>query len=249
MKCVVLWVLLLSVCSYGAYEIKTWTLMDGSTFEARYKTTVGGNVIMENQKGAQKKVPLDRFTPDDIEFFELENPPEFKLNFKNKSTQLQYDTRYELRYMPVILLYEYGASAEKRSAGKYDHEVTIEFFAIAAQRGHNHKFVLVDRQSASFVPSKENDYKLEFWSPRIVEIDEYSFNNLASRGKKDSAFLIIVKDKRGKVIATKASKDWLLENVEELRKRSIGNFIDETCQRVYPGRPFPDRGNQNETTD
>ena len=224
---------------HGMYK---WVLVDGTKFEARYRSKVGNNIIMESAKGSQKQIALSRFSPADIEFFELENPPKFRLNFKKRSKILNYSDRFELRFMPVVQLYEFGISAEKRSAGSYEHEVTIEFFALASQLGHNHKFIILNRDSTSFVPSKENDYSLEYWSSRICEVDEYSFNDLESRGKKYEGYLLIVTDKRGKVIDHKTSNKWLYENVEELRNRYIGNYIDETCQRVFPGRPFPDRG-------
>ena len=226
----------------GFYDMRKWVLADGTEFEACYRSKMGRSIIMQNAKGTQKKIDIDRFSPDDIESLELENPPKFKLNFKNKSSKLNYSDRYVLTDMPVILLYKFGVSVEKRSAGEYRHDVTIEFFAVASQRSHNNKFILLDRYSSSFIPSKANDYSHEFWSPRVSELDEYSFRGLESRGKKYKGYLLIVIDKRGKVIDYKASNEWLMENVDELRKRSIGSYIDNTCKRVFPGRPSVVRG-------
>ncbi len=226
----------------GLHDMRKWVLADGTEFDGCYRSRMGRNIIMENAKGTQKKIEIDRFAPDDIEFFELANPPEFRLNFKNKSSKLNYSDRYVLTDMPVILLYEFGASAEKRSAGEYNHEVTLEFFAIASQRHQNNKYILLDRYSSSFVPSRENGESHKFWSPRVSEADEYSFRGLEARGKKYKGYLLIVTDKRGKVIDYKTSNEWLMDHVEELRKRSVGNYLDDTCKRVYPGRPTLARG-------
>lgn len=242
MKIGVLWVLVFIAGVSGGAEMRTWTLADGTVFEAKYKAVVSNNVIMEGPNKEQEKIAMGRFSAADIEFFELENPPEFRISFRKKSSQLQYSSRFILSQMPVIIQYTFGARLEQRSAGKYNHELTVEFFAIATQRGHNNKFILMDRQSRPFTPSKENNFSLEFWSSRIAEMDEYTFNDLDPRGKKYDGFLIIVTDKRGKVIATKTANKWLLENIETLRERGIGNYMDNTCKRVHPGRPFAVRG-------
>lgn len=230
----------------GGAELKSWTLADGTTFEAKYRAIVSKNVIMESRDGTQKKIPLERFTDADIEFFELDKPPEFKIDFRKKSNQLRYSTRFELTDMPAVVLFTFGVRVEQRSAGTYNHELTVEFFAVASQLGHNNKFILVDRQSQTFIPSKENDFSLEFWSPRVCEMDEYSFNNLDRRGKKYEAFLVLITDKRGEVIASKTANKWLLDNIETLRQRDIGNYMDNTCKRVHPGRPFTVRGGNYE---
>ncbi len=226
----------------GLHDMRKWVLADGTELDARYRSKIGRSIIMENAKGTQKKIEIGRFAPDDIELFELDNPPKFRLNFKNKSSKLNYSDRYLLTDMPTILLYEFGASVKKRSAGEYNHEVTLELFAIASQRRHNNKYILLDRHSSSFVPSKENGDSHEFWSPRISETDQYTFRGLETRGKKYKGYLLIVTDKYGKIIDYKTSNEWLMDHVEELRKRSIGNYFDDTCKRVYPGRPALVRG-------
>lgn len=237
MKIGVLWIALCAACFSEAGDMRTWTLADGRSFEAKYVSIVANNVIMEGTGGKQKKIALKRFSPSDIEFFELENPPEFRISIRKKSSKLNYSDRFILTDMPVVLLYTFGARIEQRSAGEYQHEVTLEYFAVAAQRGANNKFILVDRMSSSFVPSKENNYSHEFWNPKTARLDEYSIRGMASRGKKYEGYLILVTDKNGKVIATKYSDKWLLENLENLRNLSVGNFMDTTCTRVYPQRP------------
>jgi len=97
-------------------------------------------VVMENHAGKQEKIALDRFSAADIEFFELESLPELRISFRKKSSKLQYSDRFELVAMPVISHYTFGARVEKRSAGDYNHELTVEYFSIAAQRGFNNKY-------------------------------------------------------------------------------------------------------------
>lgn len=232
--------LLLVVCIAQGREFRTWTLADGTVFEAKYLFVVAKKVAMENRDGKQKKIALDRFSGADIELFELDPPPDLKISFRQKSSKMQYSDRFVLVAMPVISLYTFGVRVEKRSAGEYNHELTVEYFSIAAQRGFNDKYILVDYQTASFLPSKENNFSMEVWSPRVVNLDKHSWeweHPIKPRGEKYKSYLIIITDKRGKVIAQKTPNKWLFENVEDLRKLSIGNYMDDTCKRVYPGRP------------
>lgn len=233
----ILWVLLFSVQVFAASELRIWTMEDGTTLEASYKAIVVGNVILEDGNGKQLKIKLDRFSTEDREFIELVNPPEFKIDFRKKSELLKYSERFSTSGLPVVQIYTFGIRLVQRSAGEYNHEVNIEFFAVAAQRHHNNKFILVDHQTTSFTPSKENKSSLEFWSPKTVNLEEYAIRSYETRGKKYDTYLIILTDKRGQVIATKTPNKWVLENLENLRKLSVGNFMDTTCTRVYPGRP------------
>jgi hypothetical protein len=236
----VLSVLLFAACVSGAAEMRSWTLVDGRVLEAKYIVLMGKTVVMENSKGKQIKIPLEGFSAEDREPFELDNPPKFKLDFRKKSKLRQVSTRFgssSLDGIPVVQLYTFGVQIEQTGTGEYNHELTLEFFAIAAQRHHNNKYILLDHQTRSFVLSKENNRKHSFWSPKTVGLEEYAIRSYATRGKKYDTYLIILTDKRGKVLATKVPSKWLLENLENLRKLSVGNFMDTTCTRVYPGRP------------
>ncbi len=227
-------------CVSGANEIRSWTLMDGSTFDASYKALMGKTAVMENSKGKQVKIHLDQFSAEAREWIELKNPPQFKIGFRKKSKLRQVSTRFDeksLSGIPVVNLFTFGARVVQRSAGAYNHEVNIEFFAIGAQRHHNNKYILLDHQIVTFIPTDENKRSFEFWSPRIVDLEEYSIYSYETRGKKYDTYLIILTDKNGEVIEAKSEKKWPLENLENLRKLSVGSFMDTTCTRVYPGRP------------
>jgi len=64
-------------------------------------------------------------------------------------------------------------------------------------------------------------------------VDEYG----TPFGEEYSGFLIIVTDARGEMISVKSSNNWLVENLENLKKLSVGNFMDKTCTRTFPSRP------------
>ena len=51
--------------------------------------------------------------------------------------------------------------------------------------------------------------------------------------------LVIVTDKRGEIIQYSASKAWLWENIENLKRLPVGAYMDKTCARAYPTSPKP----------
>jgi hypothetical protein len=53
------------------------------------------------------------------------------------------------------------------------------------------------------------------------------------------ASVVVISDQRGENIAIKASKFWLAENLDNLRKLKVGNNFDENCERCFPSRPKP----------
>ena len=61
--------------------------------------------------------------------------------------------------------------------------------------------------------------------------------NYSERGEEYDGFVIVVKDKRGKVVAIHAQHPWLEENLANLENLKIGNYMDKNCERAYPTRP------------
>ncbi|MCK5850469.1 MAG: hypothetical protein KAH23_06095, partial [Kiritimatiellae bacterium] len=100
------------------------------------------------------------------------------------------------------------------------------------------RYILLDRQQSSFNPADENQRLYEFRSKRTVALTHYRvFGIETDCGVKYAGYLVTVKDARGETIAEKSSSKWLLENLENLKKLSIGNYMDKTCTRTFPTQP------------
>lgn len=57
------------------------------------------------------------------------------------------------------------------------------------------------------------------------------------RGEKYYSYVVVVTDARGKVVMLKTPANWLRENLGNLRKLSVGNYMDKTRTRTFPTRP------------
>ena len=217
-----------------------WTRSDGKSFEAEYVSVIGGKAVLKTSQGKILKVPMANLSAKDSEHIELINPPKFALDFVKLSDN--QPNRYKAspfnnRPPPRVNDFTFGAKAQQRSAGKYNHELTLEYFAIGKERLGN-KYVLLDRQSNTFIPTTENGRSHSFNGDPIEMIEFFNFDN-QPRGIRPGGNLITLTDRRGQIIQYSASKSWLWENIENLKRLPVGAYMDKTCTRGFPTSPKP----------
>lgn len=219
--------------------LRTWNLKSGKTYTAEFVSLVGDKVFLENDKGKQAKISLSDFSISDQEYISLSKPPSFSTTFvKSSSVRFVETTPYLEEDPPRINDFIFSAKIKKTDTKEYNHEVTVEFFAIAKELIGD-KFILVDRQKSSFIPTKENDFSHTFSGPQI-EFMEYVYDG-DRRGKEYAGNLVVIYDKFGRVIDYQTSNQWLYDHMDNLKKIPIGRFFDKTCQRVIPTSPKAQR--------
>ena len=221
-------------------EPRTWTLLDGRTLDAGFVTVFGGKAVLKSGKRKQLKIPVGQFSPEDRLHMDLADPPEFLINFSKtsefvpppKPSPVQHGMR-PLRRSDYI----FGAELKQRSAGAYPHELHVEYFAVGEEiDGDN--YILFDRQSSTFIPSKENGGCHSFYSIEPIRLTATAMRSASPmRGTKYGGFLITITDECGKIIQYKTSSKWLFENLENLKKLPVGKHFDKRCIRVGPPRP------------
>ena len=221
---------------FGEHEMRIWIGPDGKELDARFTAMIGGKVILEDSHGRQRKVPLARFSGEDRKFIELAQPPKFNIDFSKKSSLfIGKMSPFSPSIPPKMLDYVFGAKLKQTSTGEYNHELTVEFFAIGAEN-FGDRFVLLDRRESRFTPTVENKRSHEFYG-KTVRLTSYAFYG-DFKGMKYASYLVVVTDSRGKIIAHQTPKKWLFENLENLRNLPVGCYMDETCIRTYPSRPI-----------
>ena len=220
-----------------------WSRPNGNQFEAEFIAVIGGKAILKTTRGKQLKIPLDQLTAEDREHIGLIKPPKFTVDFI-KLTKSQ-NSRYEMSpYNPTLPPrandFTFGAKLKQRGSGDYPHKLTVEYFAIGRQLLGKNKYVLIDRQSSTFTPTKENDRSFSF-KGEPIEIIEYTNEHFDTepRGNRPSGNLVTVTDERGQIIQYSASSSWLWENIDRLKQLPIGAYMDKTCTRTYPDSPKP----------
>ena len=225
--------------------MRTWTTTSGKQFEAKFVATMGDKVVVRTPAGKQQKIAEAELSAEDLEYIDMANPPEFDLDFINTSSSVA--NRYKLsrweelwrKQPPRASDYRFGAKVRQTGTRPYNHELTVEYFAIGQELIGN-AFILLDRQSDSFFPAKAKDRSHRFQSDREVEFMSYVYDG-QKRGKQYAGHLITLKDKQGRIIAHTASSDWLWENYENLIDLPVGSFFDKSCNRIFPTSPKPTR--------
>ena len=219
--------------------MRTWSLADGRTLEAEYVITIGDQAALELAGGKQIRLPLKELSAEDRGYIDLSNPPEFKIDFTRKSEPRFIETSpYLNEPAPNVLLWTYGAKVHQNTSRPYPHPVSIEYYAIGQQHLDSSKYILMEKNSDTFIPTKENDRSHAFRG-KPIELIVYDLNG-QKRGYKPSDYLIILRDARGRIIQHESSSPWLFEHLENLEKLPQGAFFDKTCTRVYPTGPKRD---------
>ena len=137
-------------------------------------------------------------------------------------------------WLPKQLDYVFSARLKQVSAGEYNHELQVEFFAIGEQiEGDN--YILLDRQRSRFTPNLENGRSHTFAGRKVILRSSVIFRE--RRGQKYGGYLVVVTDKRGMIVDHGASHKWLLDIVNNLRQLPVGRHFDKTGTRVEPPRP------------
>lgn len=231
---------ILAACLSGEAGARIWMLADGKKINAEFVHVMGGKVVLKDSSGETMRIALARLSAGDRTFIELAQPPRLEISFRRKSDQKRYSPRFTTTLLPEIQINTFGVRIKQQSAGPYNHELHIEFFAIGQERAGD-RYVLLDRQVDSFVPASGNQRSHEFWG-RAVELDKYEIFYIDKpRGKKYEGHLIVITDVRGEVVAIKATHDWLLVHLKKLKKIPVGGYMDDTCTRTFPTRPKPCR--------
>ena len=223
-------------------KLRVWSGTDGKQFEAEYVSVIGGKAVLKTTRGKMLKIPKDKLSAKDREYIELIKPPQFTIDFvklSNGQSGRYKVSPYNPSLPPRVNDFTFGAKLKQRSAGDYNHELIVEYFAIGKELLGD-KYILLDRKSGTFTPTKENGRSHTFKGDPI-EMIEYINEGFDTepRGRRPDGNLVIITDERGQIIQYKASKSWLWENIDRLRELPVGAYMDKTCTRAYPTSPRP----------
>ena len=244
MKAYVKIALAVSLAMGARGEMRTWTSLPGTPIEAEYVDIIFDDVLLKDTNGKEIKIPMTSFSGEDLEYIELVNPPVLSVDIMRSAPQTFVDVSATYPKDPLIILtYQFGARVKQQGGKDYKHPLTIEIYAFTQQRYDPSKYHMIERsQSKPFVLSKENERRFEFTSSnktRVIAYDLY-VNYLGwrePRGEKFAETLILVRDKRGEIIAYNTTKNWLYNNLDKLEELPIRAWLNDDCVRVHPTVP------------
>ena len=217
---------------------RTWILETGKELEAEYRVLMGGNVVLENAKGRQIKIPLTELSEQDRLQIELLNPPKLKLDFSKHSAQIQPPKAPPDQSPPMWRIFDFtfGAKIKQESSGDYEHPLTVEYIAYGNHvNGPN--YVLLDRQKEEFTLTKENNRSHEVYGSETRVIYKMTRSYTEPRGIEYGGYIITVKDVRGEIIAYRTNKKWLYKCLGKIDKMVPGWHFNKNGDRVGPARP------------
>ena len=226
-------------------EVRSWTMDDGQTVEAELVNQTTESVWIKTGDGREVKVPADRFSEADRHYLALCKIPKMRVDFTERIKAIVPPPasldRFDDPRRPVeIKDYTFKARVKIIDTQRYTYPLTVEYFAIGREReGDN--YILWNRQTKTFTPSKENGFMFEFESERPIRRICASMQILEGsrmRGEVYDGYLVTVTDERGEIIAHRTSNEFLFRNLERLKKIPLTRHFNRDCIRVAPGRPI-----------
>jgi hypothetical protein len=174
-------------------EFRVWELSDGRGFEAELVNVFAGEAAFKMPGGEVRKIPLDRFSNESRVSIELEKPPKLSLGFiKDNDSKIFPQGINPDTQRPKEVRSRYGVRVKQTSTGDYNHELHIELFVIGKER-LGEKYILLDRNTASFFLTDENRKQFEMRNDREVTLRNFTVGG-SVRGEKYHGYLVIVKD-------------------------------------------------------
>lgn len=215
-------------------DVHVWTLEGGRTLEAEYVALSVGEVTLKTARGRVRKIPLEKLAEEDLRYIELLNPPRLELELGKVSDQRVYPPTYNDQELPRQTLFTFTAKVKQLSGEPYRRQLTLEFFNIG-EENNGDKNILYSYQKEQFtLDGNGSEFTL---STREIPVTAYvSYGQ--RRGESYTGYMMIVKDERGEIIASKATRDEWLAIADKLSELPVGRTFDpETGERCWPTRP------------
>ena len=220
-------------------SMRIWTTVAGKTVEAEFLSEVGGKVTLKNSRGKQVRLGLAELSEEDRVYIALATPPKFDIRFlkRGKQAPKPEDSPFISNPKPYRGTdYVFGAEIIKKGSKPYNHELTVEYF-VFANEADGRTYRMVERNGAAYVPSIENEGTLSI-SGESIRLEEYAMNeNYSLRGTSYGGYLILLRDKTGKIIQYETSHERLFENRDKLEQIPVGKWFNKNCERIGPPRP------------
>ena len=237
------WSLAICVLAFGVLcaraELRRWTHASGQSIEAEYVSlTLSDEVVLRNSDGNEVKVPVKELSDEDRDYLLLQNPPELTIEFSDSSRvdTLESSIRFQSNPSVTEEIIQFSLRIKQANRKDYPFELTVEYFAIGYQYLDQDKYVLITKGKDDFVLNEENNRSVELSSKEIHLPLEFTLET-NHYGRKYCAYIVLITDQRGELIAYRSSKNWLFDHREALSELPVGAFFDDTCTRRHASQP------------
>ena len=228
-------------------EMRTWTLKSGQTVEAEYlSTTLDYKAALQLEGGRKVEVPLAQLSTSDLEYVALQHPPRMKIEFGSSSKVVTLESSERWPDNPAVTLetLSFNIRIKQLDTKLYPFGLKAEYYAIGYQHLDHDKYIILDKGSVDFVLNKENDYYFMHETASMNMPLEFTLDP-NHYGQKFCNCLVLVYDQRGEVVAYKATKNWIYDHLEKIRKLPAGAFFNDTGTRVHASGPVSDYGDDD----
>lgn len=220
--------------------LRKWTDRDGKTVKAEYVRTEVESVVLRREDGSEFRVSMKSLSEKDIEFVRLQTPPRILINMEPSvdtytvgylgNDGYDYTVKYQV-VEPSVLL-------RKTSTEPYEAPLEMEVILLGRIREVD-RYIIIDSAVISFTFAGKQSYEVTYEG---YPVDLRQISGSWRSGVEYEGYLVMIRDSRGKLVATKASKIALEKNATELAGAQVGSMLTDQLKVIKPRIVMPDDG-------
>lgn len=216
-------------------EFRQWTDTKGKTIQAEFVSLDLDTVVLRRKDGSTFKIPLDALSGKDRKYVQLKVPPNVNIrvaaNVERKIAGYtgNYENSYRIQYQVI----NPEVTVRKTSATPYEAPLFLSLVIIGRVQ-ETGRYVVLDNESSSFTFTPENRNKYTFQG---VSMDLQQIKGSLRMGVEYNGYVAVVRDSKGEILQTKASRSLLAEHAGTLMKARSGTFLNKKMKPVKVRNP------------
>jgi hypothetical protein len=214
-------------------EMRNWADKKGNIIEAEHVATLDDKVVLRKADGSEIRVSLDTLSEKDRKYAILQKPPriEIKVSPKTDRSNTGYNRNVQIQKETV----EVEVNIRKSSSAPYEAPLHAELYVIGRPEQHD-GYMILDKKVQRIQFTTENDNQQTFSSAPVV-LKQLEAGKQA--GVEYKGYLVVVLDRKGEIIDSKASKLDYAQNAEAIMAGSKGTKFDGDFNEFGRGKDAP----------
>lgn len=243
-----IWILFFCLI-YGSLfaEIKTWTTLDGGTFEGELAGEEFGELRFFDERNDVRFVPFESLSPKDRYYISHRFHPEIEASVSVSDEADPWPEWYR-GYADLFYLYSFDVKLEKQTLIPCKDKLLAELY-ILGKSVDGGNYVLVERVLSRFVFPDSEESVHQFLVELPPVFGRY-YIHYTERGDEYAGYVIAVLDSRGDLVMcdTDLSMNWVKDDLPKSVKKlrvlyleGLGSrysrHFDESIRKVQPPQP------------
>ena len=231
-----------------AYEMRTWSLQDGTQVKGRFYREMFGKLTVESEDGTRTVLAITDLSDLDKKYVRVMIPPKIEVQSRTSKTVLEPRPAF-YKSDDIETVVQVKVEIQKKSQRPFTSRLNAEIFLVADEvEGDN--YILLSRSEGDFLLLEENDFMHVFRSEKYKTVDFRDVMTGLRKGEEYNGHVLLITSMQGDLVMTDSNlPGWMqepeiLEKLGELSLRGASSVrsrhFNKNGDQVPPPR-IPDR--------